>query len=168
MKTTAQTLLTIDGLVAKPLALDLDALAAIDPGRQVSDASRLDPARKGQAVALVGLLEAAEAMPEADYLTLHASADDFYASIPLAAVRDRAFVVYRIDGRPLSEAEGGPLRLFIRDVASCHADQVDECANVKFLDRIEMTRGKGHDNRPQDDDAHEALHRRQSGGETGN
>ena len=164
---TQSTLLTIDGLVAKPLALDLDALTAIDAGHQVLDASQLDPARKGQAVALAGLLGAAGAMPEADYLTLHASADDFHASIPLAEVRDRAFVVYQIDDRPLTASEGGPLRLFIRDVAACHADAIDECANVKFLDRIELTRGKGFDNRPQDDESHEALHRRQSEEEPG-
>ena len=98
---------------------------------------------------------------EADYLGLHASADDFHASVPLALVRDRAYVVYRIEGRPLKAAEGGPLRLFIRDVDACHTHQIDQCANMKFLDRIELTRGRGHDNRPTDDSQHEALHARQ-------
>jgi DMSO/TMAO reductase YedYZ molybdopterin-dependent catalytic subunit len=128
----------------------------------VADAGLLDPARRGEAVALAGLLALAEPMPEADYIGLHASADDFHASVPLAAVKDRAYVVYRIDGRPLSAAEGGPLRLFIVDFAACHSDEIDECSNVKFLDRIELTRGRGFDNRPSDEDEHEALHRRQS------
>jgi hypothetical protein len=34
---------------------------------------------------------------------------------------------------------------------------------VKFLDRIEFTIGKGHDNRPEDEESHQALHR-ESGG----
>ena len=40
-------------------------------------------------------------------------------------------------------------------------DEIDECANVKYLDHIELTAGKGHDNRPHDEQQHAALHAKQ-------
>ena len=51
----------------------------------------------------------------AAYLTLHSAADDFHASIPLAAVRDRAMLIYELDGAPLPTKAGGPLRFLIPD-----------------------------------------------------
>ena len=92
-------------------------------------------------------------------MTLHASHDDFHASVPLSTVRDRGLFIYEIDGEPLELAAGGPVRFYIPDHAACHSAEVDECANVKFVDRVELTAGKGFDNRPQDDEEHEALHR---------
>ena len=71
-------------------------------------------------------------------------------------------LIYRLDGQPLAASHGGPTRFFIRDHAACHTHEIDECANVKFVDHIEFTAGKGFDNRPQDDAAHEQLHRHQS------
>ena len=59
-------------------------------------------------------------------------------------------------------ARARPARFFIPDHAACHTDEVDECANVKFVDHIELTVGKGFDNRPEDDEEHERLHREQS------
>ena len=47
------------------------------------------------------------------------------------------------------------------DLASCHTAEVDECANVKYVERIELTAEKGHDNRPHDGAEHAALHARQ-------
>ena len=44
---------------------------------------------------------------------------------------------------------------------ACHTSDIDECANVKFLDRIELAIGKGHDNRPEDDEEHARLHEQQ-------
>ena len=43
-----------------------------------------------------------------------------------------------------------------------HTDEIDECANVKFVDRIELTILRGHDNRPTDEAEHQDLHRRTS------
>ena len=44
--------------------------------------------------------------------------------------------------------------------AAC--DDIDECANVKFLDHIEFTAERGFDNRPEDEDEHAALHEREN------
>ncbi|MBI3469513.1 MAG: molybdopterin-dependent oxidoreductase [Planctomycetes bacterium] len=158
---TDGVVLRIDGEVQRPLALTFADLRAIAAQHQVPDVSQLAPKRSGGAIRLEGLLAQAGAKPTGDYLTLHSSTDDFHASIPLAAVRDRAVLIYRLENEPLPIKAGGPVRFFIPDHAACHAAEVDECANVKFVDRIELTHGRGHDNRPTEDEAHAELHRRQ-------
>ena len=100
----------------------------------------------------------AQAAPAATHLGLHGTRDNFHASIPLAPVIDRGLIIYAVGDQPLSVEQGGPFRFFIPDHAACHLDEIDECANVKFLDRIELTQGKGFDNRPQDDEEHARLH----------
>jgi len=151
-------LLTIDGNVESPRSLTFADLAAIPMEHQVADVSRLVPGRKGDAVKLAGILELVKPGAAAKWLGLHAAADDFHASIPLEAVVDKALVIYRLDGQPLPEKAGGPVRFFIPDFAACHTHEIDECANVKFVDRIELTAEKGFDNRPHDGDEHAALH----------
>lgn len=153
-------LLRISGEVERPLLLKFTDLENISPTWQEPDVGRLVPGRKGDAVRLEGLLQMAGVRPQAAYLTLHASRDDFHASIPLAAVREQALLVYRLEGRPLPDAAGGPVRFLIPDPARCHTAEVDECASVKFVDHIELERNKGRDNRPADERAHQALHAR--------
>lgn len=155
-------MLTISGDVQQSRSLTFDDLAAIDSAYQIVDVSRLVPGRKGDAVRLSGILQLVQPLPTAQYLGLHSSTDDFHASIPLAAVADRALVIYRLDGQPLPIAAGGPVRFFIPDFAACHTHEIDECANVKFIDRIEFAATKGFDNRPHDGVEHEELHRRQA------
>ncbi len=151
-------MLSISGEIDQPRELTFADLAAIDAEHQIIDVSRLVPGRKGDAVRFTGLLQLIRPKPTAKYLGLHSSTDDFHASIPLAAVADRALVIYRLDGQPLPAKAGGPVRFFIPDFAACHTHEIDECANVKFVDRIEFTADKGHDNRPHDGAEHEALH----------
>jgi DMSO/TMAO reductase YedYZ molybdopterin-dependent catalytic subunit len=156
-------MLTIAGEIANPRTLSFTDLAAIAPEYQVADVSRLVPGRQGDAVRLAGLLRLIAPKPTAKYLGLHSSTDDFHASIPLDAVADRALVIYRLDGQPLPAKAGGPVRFFIPDFAACHTAEIDECANVKFVDRIELTAEKGFDNRPHDGAEHEALHAKEAG-----
>lgn len=151
-------MLTIAGEVEQPQTLSFEDLARIDARHQVADVSQIVPGRQGGAVRLAGLLELVRPRATARYLGLHASVDDFHASIPLEAVRERALVVYQLDGQPLPPRAGGPVRFLIPDFAACHTDEIDECANVKFVDRIELTVDKGFDNRPHDGAAHAALH----------
>src|SRR5439155_7348 len=120
--------------------------------------SRFQPKRQGDGVALEAILEHARPLPEANYLTLHADRDDFHVSIPLAAVRGEAIVVYKLGENRLAPEQGGPIRFLIRDPAACHTDELDDCANVKFLSRIELSVRRGRDTRPGDDAAHAALH----------
>jgi DMSO/TMAO reductase YedYZ molybdopterin-dependent catalytic subunit len=153
--------LTIDGEVARPRQFSRDDLAAIHAEHQIPDISRVDVRRRGSAVRLAGLLEAAQVTAHAKYLTLHSAHDDFHASIPLDDVRDKALVIYELDGQPLPQAAGGPVRFFIPEHAACHSAEIDECANVKYVDRIELSITRGRDNRPQDEREHAKLHGRE-------
>ena len=154
-------LLKIDGVVATPREFTFDDLAAIDALHQIIDVSQFDPKRQGDAVSLTGLLELVGSQDSAKYLGLHGTRDNFHASIPLAPVRDRAFVIYRVNGQPLDVKSGGPFRFYIPDHAACHTDEIDECANVKFVDHIELTADRGFDNRPDDDEKHAKLHKQE-------
>jgi DMSO/TMAO reductase YedYZ molybdopterin-dependent catalytic subunit len=154
-------MLTISGEVQHPRSLTFDELAAIPVEHQVVDVSRLIPGRTGDAVKLSGILQLVQPRATAKYLGLHSSSDNFHASVPLAAVNDRALVIYRQGGQPLPPKAGGPVRFFIPDFAACHTAEIDECANVKFVDRMELTAEKGFDNRPHDGTSHEELHHRQ-------
>jgi hypothetical protein len=155
---TDQVLLRVTGEVDKPLGLTFDDLSAVDDDYQFPDVSRLLPSRKGDALILAGLLKLAGVKDTARYLGLHSSTDDFHASIPLAPVREKALVIYRLEGKPLATSAGGPIRFYIPDHARCHSDEIDECANVKFVDHIELTAERGFDNRPEDEEEHQRLH----------
>src|SRR5262245_46014739 len=63
--------LSITGEVAAPKKLTFDDMAAIPAEFQISDVSRIDPKRAGDAVRLAGLLKLAGAKPAARYLGLH-------------------------------------------------------------------------------------------------
>jgi DMSO/TMAO reductase YedYZ molybdopterin-dependent catalytic subunit len=155
-------MLKISGEVEQPRSLTFEDLAAIPAEHQIVDVSRIIPGRNGDAVKLNGILELVQPRPIAKYLGLHSAADNFHASIPLSAVADRALVIYRLGGQPLPAKSGGPVRFFIPDFAACHTNEIDECANVKFVDFLELTTEKGFDNRPHDGAEHEELHRKNS------
>ncbi len=152
--------LLVDGAVEHSLRLSFRDLSAIPDESQIHDVASFHPGKKGQAVDLRALLTLALPLPAANYLTLHADRDDFHVSIPLEEIRDRGMVVYRLGDSSLSLDQGGPIRFLIRDPASCHSAELDDCANVKYLSRIELTVKRGRDNRPEDDAAHAELHRK--------
>lgn len=155
---TNTILLRITGEVTSPRELTFADLAAIDAQHQIADVSQLAGGRSGTAVTLEGLLQLAKVRESAQYLGLHSTADNFHASIPLGGVRAKAFLIYQLNGEPLSVKAGGPCRFFVPDHLACHSAEIDECANVKFVETLELTATKGHDNRPHDDAAHAELH----------
>jgi DMSO/TMAO reductase YedYZ molybdopterin-dependent catalytic subunit len=150
--------LVLDGAVEHPLHLTFHDLELLPTGAHVRDVSRFHPSRMGDGVTLESLLRIAQPRADANYLTLHATKDDFHVSIPLEAVRGEGVVVYRVGERPLSIEQGGPIRFLIKNPAACHTDELDDCANVKFLDRIELSGRRGRDTRPSDEAAHAKLH----------
>ena len=151
-------LLRVDGEVASPRTFSFQDLAAFAESEQIIDVSQFVPTRKGDAIRLSALLAAVQTKDSASHIGLHGTRDNFHASIPLEPIKDRAFLIYRLDGKPLEVSAGGPYRFFIPDHAECHTDEIDECANVKFVDHIELTVDRGFDNRPTDDDQHARLH----------
>lgn len=150
--------LHVDGAVEQPLALTFDDLLRWPAASQIVDVSRFHPNRAGDGVALESLLAHVRPLPRARFLTLHADRDDFHVSVPLAAVRGEGIVVYKRGDVPLTPEQGGPIRFLIRDPAACHTDELDDCANVKYLSRIELTAERGRDTRPEDEASHAALH----------
>ncbi len=140
-------LVRVGGEVEQPLELSQADFASFAEEEQVRDVSRLDSRRKGDGVTLDSVLDRVRPRSSATHLTLCSSLDGFAASVPLNAVRDRGVLVYQIDNRPLKSDEGGPIRFLISNSAACRTDELDDCANVKFVDRIELTAGKGPDTR---------------------
>jgi mannose-6-phosphate isomerase-like protein (cupin superfamily)/glycosyltransferase involved in cell wall biosynthesis len=133
----AKTAVRVDGEVERALTFGFVELAALPD--QVAQVGTLIPGRDGSAVRLRALLEVAGVREHATHITFSASADNFSASVPLAAVLDRAVLMYRQGLEPLSTRQGGPVRLFITDVESCNVDSVNACTNVKDLDHIRIT-----------------------------
>lgn len=155
-------ILKVDGEVAKPLNLSYEDLRGIAAPHQIKDVSALVPNRTGAAVTLEGILSVVGVHETARFLGLHSSHDDFHASVPLAEVRSRGLVIYQKDGAPLRRDQGGPVRFFIPGHARCKTAEIDQCANVKFVDHIELTVERGYDNRPDDEEKRAELHGHES------
>jgi DMSO/TMAO reductase YedYZ molybdopterin-dependent catalytic subunit len=131
---------------------DLAALAG-----QVPDVSKLAPDREGVAVRLASVLERAGIGSDARFITIHAEGN-YSASVPLDAVKEHAILIYSLGGGPLPQDKGGPVRFFIPDVAACQTDEVDQCANVKYVQRIVLSDERGADTRPRSVKQHVELH----------
>ena len=147
--------MTVDGLVDNPGAYDAARLSAL-PG-QIPDVAALVADREGVAVPLAAVLDNAGASPSARFITINAEAG-YSASVPLAAVRDQAILIYKLGDGPLPRDKGGPVRFFIPDVAACQTDEVDQCANVKYVESIVLSAEQGADTRPQTIRQHVELH----------
>jgi len=158
----SDVVLTIEGAVEQPLKLTYADLEAFPAQSQVHDVSRFHPKRRGDGVTLDAVLDRAGVRSDAKYVTLHADRDDFHVSVPLELIRPEGIVVFRLGSDRLGLEDGGPIRLLIRDPSVCHTGELDDCANVKYLTRIELTGRRGRDTRPTTEADHAALHEAQS------
>jgi DMSO/TMAO reductase YedYZ molybdopterin-dependent catalytic subunit len=158
----SDVVLSVEGAVERELRLTVADLAALPESAQIPDVSRFHSTRRGDGVALDAILDRAGVRPASNYLTLHADRDDFHVSVPLEAIRGQGIVVYRHGAKALGLEDGGPIRLLIRDPSACHTGELDDCANVKYLSRIELTQRRGRDTRPIDEPTHAALHKAQA------
>lgn len=140
-------LLKIDGEVTHPQPFSFEQLAAIDARYQESDLTRFGMKLPSDAVQLRGLLELVEVKESAKFLNVHSSADDFHACVPLEPIRETALVIYRLNGKPLDQKAGGPVRFYIPEHVPCQTGEFDACANVKFVDHIELLTERGLDSR---------------------
>ena len=160
-RSNSQTILVVDGAVERPLRLSFEDLLGLSVAEQVADVSQFHPKRKGDGVTFQALLALARPLADSNYVTLHADRDDFHVSVPLDPLRTEGIVVYKLAGLPLGAENHGPIRFLVKDPAVCHTGELDDCANVKYLNRIEFTIQKGRDTRPTNDAEHEALHQRE-------
>src|SRR5262249_39678363 len=158
----SEVLLKIDDAVEHSVGLTLPDLAAFPESAQYADVSRLHPSRRGDGVTLDAILERASVRPSAKYLILHADRDDFHVCVPLEAIKGQGIVVYKLGSSALGIDQGGPIRSTTRTPPPCHTGALDDCANVKYLSRIEVTERRGRDTRPETETAHAALHEAQA------
>ncbi|MGZ0168212.1 MAG: molybdopterin-dependent oxidoreductase, partial [Planctomycetales bacterium] len=142
----SEATITIEGAVRRGRSFTREALTALPIEGRISDVSSVEPRRQGEAVRLSYLLEEAQPDDAATHVTLHSS-DGFSASIPIADVRETGLIIFQIDGQELPDGAGGPFRFLIPNAAECRTAELDACANVKSLARIELTAGKGSDTR---------------------
>ncbi|QDU82209.1 Oxidoreductase molybdopterin binding domain protein [Polystyrenella longa] len=139
--------LSICGSLKQAVDLSAGELDRLPEEGQIRDLNRLFPKRNGDGIRLSLLLERFPPSDDVTHLTLHARHDGFSASLPLNLVREVGVIQYQQDGQPLSEEQGGPFRFLIEQAAPCKTDELDACANVKYLDEIEYSVGKGKDTR---------------------
>ncbi len=134
-------MLTIDGAVLQPITLDEQALSKLPDEYQVPDVSRALSGMRGRGVRVKGLLDIPSIEIGADHVTFHAQDGQFSASLTVKQAMDFGILVYQIDDKPMPEHKGGPFRLIAPGLG-------DLCANVKGVNRIELTKGPGKDTRP--------------------
>ncbi len=115
--------LTLEGMVSDPLSLTLDELRARTSRAQVITLSCISNPIGGdlistgiwRGVPLAELLAEAGVQPGASHLYVEA-ADGFYENLSLDVAMDpRTLLVYEMNGEPLPEAHGFPLRIYIPD-----------------------------------------------------
>ena len=147
--------LSVSGSVHNATAYNFADLAAL-PG-QIADVSQLADGREGSAIPLSAILANAKPTNDAQFITIVAEGN-YSASVPLDVVRDQAILIYRLDNNPLPGDKGGPVRFFIPDVAACQTDEVDQCANVKYVQSLVLSAERGQDTRPQNMKQHIDLH----------
>jgi Oxidoreductase molybdopterin binding domain len=136
------------------ISVTAEDCAELPESAQVPDVSALVPGRAGRGVRLSALLDQVKSAAGGPARFLHVASQDpaFAISLPLAEAAG-AVVVYSLDGAPLPEKKGGPFRLLV-------PGHRDECVHVKQVASLEVSDRPGRDTRPQDDAAHEALHRK--------
>ena len=131
--------LAVDGLVKRPLALTLDALKALPQRSQITRHDCVEgwsAIGEWQGPQLGAVLAAAGLLPAARYAVFHCAdrigETPYYESIDLIdAFHPQTILAWRMNGQPLAEAHGAPLRLRVeRQLGYKHA---------KFVARIELT-----------------------------
>ena len=151
-------MLRVDGEVELPREFSFAELAALPAADQVPDVSRYHPQRQGDGVTLESLLRLVRPGPGATYARCTAAPTIFMPACRSRPCAAKASSSIDLRYAPLPAKNGGPIRFLIKDPAACHTDELNDGANVKFVDRIELTVGRGTDNRPENDAAHERLH----------
>jgi DMSO/TMAO reductase YedYZ molybdopterin-dependent catalytic subunit len=131
-----QWLVTVDGLVDKPLRLDHAAWSALPRRTETADFHcvegwSVDRLRWG-GVAPRTILDMAGLKPTASYVNFHALGGSYADSLPLSLVDDvQTVLADTLDEQPLPDAHGGPLRLVVPKQLGYK--------NVKWVVRLEVT-----------------------------
>src|SRR2546430_2291141 len=106
-------MVTVDGMCAAPQTIDWRALDALCQGAaRVEGTGQLSPKVRGEGVKLAALLELARPDARATHVMIF---DDgkYRACLKLAEARASAVLAHRLEGAPLPDAMGGPVRLLV-------------------------------------------------------
>lgn len=123
--------LKIDGACAHPAELDWSDVDALAVGAaRVDDTAALSPKVRGQGVRLAALLDGAAPLPTATHVMVHDDGE-YRACLTLAEARVAAVLAHALDGAPLPDAQGGPLRLLL-------PTHENLCLSVKRVVRLEL------------------------------
>ena len=129
--------LKIKGLVDQPLTLSYDDIVAMKPTSLTRDVQCVtgwrvhDVMWKG--VRLGDVLDLAGVQPEARALRFTSFDGAYSESLTLEQARRRDVIVaYELEGDPLSDMHGGPVRLYVAPMYGYKS--------LKWLDSIELTR----------------------------
>lgn len=145
MATDQNPILKVEGQVDKKTSWSYEALSQLPKEDQIEDVSRRVAGMEGSGVRVKGIIKASKPAGKADHVTFHSEDGKFAASVPLKEAMENGILIYKRDGGPLSTAKGGPIRLVVP-----HGDNA--CSNVKSVNRIELTIGKGKDTTTGDPD----------------
>ncbi len=131
-----QWVVTVDGLVDKPLRLDHAAWSALPRRSETADFHCVEgwsvDRLRWDGVAPRTLLDAAGLKPTATHVNFHALGGTYADSLPLSLVDDAQTVLAdTLDEQPLPDAHGGPLRLVVPKQLGYK--------NVKWVVRLEVT-----------------------------
>ena len=131
----AEYKLRVDGLVDRPFTITYEELAQMTPTALTRDFQCVtgwrvdDVAWRGVRVA--ELLDRAGVQPNAGALRLHSFDGEYTESLTLdQARRDDVLCTYELDGKLLSDAHGGPVRLLVAPMYGYKS--------LKWLERIEV------------------------------
>jgi 2-dehydropantoate 2-reductase len=127
--------------VLQLLSFDIKALARLNDSCQVTDVSTLIPDMRGRGVRVKGLLDIATLGIGADHVTFHSQDGQYAATLSLAEAQEYGILLYELNGAPIPLDKGGPFRFLAPGLG-------DLCANVKGVNKIEITMGPGKDTRP--------------------
>jgi DMSO/TMAO reductase YedYZ molybdopterin-dependent catalytic subunit len=144
-------ILRIEGSVTEEKGWTYEELVGLPREAQIEDVSKVDSGIAGSGVRVAAIISRAKPASRADHATFHSKDGRFAASLPLGEVLERGILVYKRDGGPLPAAKGGPVRLVV-------PQGDDACANVKSVERIEITVGKGKDTTVDPDHDNPAIH----------
>lgn len=142
--------LRVDGLVERPIAVPLQALRDLPQRAQITRHDCVEgwsAIGRWQGPRLGLLLDMARLKPEARYLVFHCAdlyhGKPYYESIDLVdAFHPQTILAWVMNGKPLEEAHGAPLRLRVeRQLGYKHAKFVARIEAVASLEGIHGGKG---------------------------
>src|SRR4026208_331904 len=101
----------IDGAVVQAVSLDRAAMQRLPNEHQIDDVSRRMPSMRGRAIAGRGLLGIPALQRDAGHVTFRSADGQYAATLTLAQAKEFGVLVYELDGEPLADGKGGPVRL---------------------------------------------------------